>query len=196
MQVEVQEVTVSETEPVTLAEAKAFIRVNFSNEDDITEDHISAARELIESYTDRSLVEKTLKARFYDFQDWDFEEASRYRLGRLTLELPNGKHGAISSVVSVDGDGTETAVDYDTYGLEFKEIVISRQFKPSNYMHEEYHVTYAAGSGTIEKGIKVAIMRLVGEMNESRQMSVFDMSVEELPLSLRNSLKPYRRTFI
>ena len=49
------------TEPVTLAECKAYMRLSNTDEDTLISSLIKAARELIEKYTGLSLIRKTQK---------------------------------------------------------------------------------------------------------------------------------------
>ena len=49
------------TEPITLAEAKAYLKVGYDNDDDIITSMITATREHVEAFTHRSLVAKTIE---------------------------------------------------------------------------------------------------------------------------------------
>jgi len=53
--------TVTGSEGITLTEAKAFLRVDFTEDDDLITDLIGQSRDLIEQYTNRSLIDSTIK---------------------------------------------------------------------------------------------------------------------------------------
>jgi hypothetical protein len=52
--------TVTGTEPITLTEMKNYLRVDYSDDDDLITSLITAAREVIEKYCGISIVEKTV----------------------------------------------------------------------------------------------------------------------------------------
>lgn len=58
---EIQITASGSTEPVTLKEAKAFLKVDYNDSDDLIKDLITAAREQIESYCSVSLITHTVK---------------------------------------------------------------------------------------------------------------------------------------
>ena len=59
-------------EPVTLAEAKAHLRVDISDDDDLITAIIKAAREYCEEYLDRTLVHTQWTMRMDAFP-WEFK---------------------------------------------------------------------------------------------------------------------------
>lgn len=90
--IEAKQVEAAATEPVTLAEAKQWCKIEL----DITEENtlltqlITAARKQLEGYLCISLVDKTVTAVF------------RNELGNI--ELPYGPVKSITSVTDVDGN--------------------------------------------------------------------------------------------
>ena len=62
---QVEIVTDLTTEPVTLQEAKDYMRISSNAEDSLIEELITSARERIEKFTGLSLGEKTLRAYWF-----------------------------------------------------------------------------------------------------------------------------------
>lgn len=80
-------------EPVTLTEAKAHLRVDISDDDDLIAAQIMAARHYVEQWTGRKLVEQTLETRLDCFP-----------IAR-PITLPCGPVRSITSVDYIDADG-------------------------------------------------------------------------------------------
>lgn len=64
------------TEPVSLAEAKTFLRVGYSSDDQLITDLIAAARQWAEEYTGLSIIQRTVSC--------------TVMLGLIDVELPYG----------------------------------------------------------------------------------------------------------
>ena len=58
---EIQQVSESGSEPITTAEAKTYLEVDFTDDDTLIASLITTAREYIESYCNVSLTAKTIK---------------------------------------------------------------------------------------------------------------------------------------
>jgi len=109
--------------------------------------------------------------------------------------LPYGPHGAISSVVSIDDEGTETALvlntDYTVSGMEYKKIHIDNF--PGRYLK----VTYVSGYAEDECpfAISAAIMQEISLQYKNRQdpNTPSRVSVNGLTLEARQLLSPFMR---
>ena len=105
MRIEV--VTPPVNEPVSLDEAKAALKVDFTDEDDLIGTYITAAREHIEEVTGRALAEQTLRLVLDRFP-------CRYG-SDYALPLPRPPLRTVESVKYLDGDGTEQTWDPSNY---------------------------------------------------------------------------------
>jgi len=109
MQFDLQEAVTGVNEIVSLEEAKAHLRVSYSDEDTMIGRMITSARQWCEQYTQRILIDKTLTCQFYDLD------------GELRFELPYGPVDSITSVTRILSDGTEQALvsgtNYRAQGL-------------------------------------------------------------------------------
>lgn len=89
------------TEPVTVAEAKAWLRIDGSDDDASIAGLIAAARARIERATGRLMVEQTVELRLPAFS--------------AALVLPRSPVSEIMSVKYVDEAGELQTLDADTY---------------------------------------------------------------------------------
>ena len=85
-------------EPVSLTEAKLYCKISGTGDDTLISQLIKTAREQIETYTGRSLAEKTY------YVEYDKIDNGQY------INLPCMPIKSVSSVVTVDSEGTETAL--------------------------------------------------------------------------------------
>jgi len=102
-------VTAAASEPITLAEAKNFLRVDHSDDDDLINALITAARSMCEEYTRRILVTTTIDEYFDQFpkNHWDGHSNILY--------LSRGPVASISSVKYVDEIGSEQSISSSLY---------------------------------------------------------------------------------
>lgn len=102
-------VTPAAEEPITLTEAKDFLRVSNDDDDNLINALITAARQMCEEYTRRILVTTTIDEYFDKFptNSWD-------NLSNL-IYLSRGPVSAISSVKYVDEIGSEVTLTSEQY---------------------------------------------------------------------------------
>jgi len=158
------------TEPVTLQEAKDYMRISSNAEDDLIEELITSARERIEKFTGLSLGEKTLKAYWFYFH--------------IPAEIPYGPVTAINSVV----DDNDVELEYTARGLQYKTL--------EAYSTQGLTIEYEAGFAVAPKGLKLAILKQVSTDYENREnYSIYDQAYE-LSSDARRQAQPYCRNTI
>ncbi|MBB4121589.1 head-tail connector protein [Martelella radicis] len=99
-------ITPAAEEPVTLDEAKAFLRLDSSDEDALVGDLITTARDYLEMVTGLSLV--TQEWRLYR-DDWPTSGM---------VSLAHGPVTAVGAVTLYDGEGAASAVSLDRARLD------------------------------------------------------------------------------
>jgi uncharacterized phiE125 gp8 family phage protein len=122
------------TEPITLAQAKAWLRVTHTDEDAIITALITAARQICEGYISKSFVERTVTA------------IVRNDLGNV--KLPYGPVGNITYVYDVDGNEI-TGTEYTLTGVSDKRL----GYPMSSYVK----VIYTAGYSVLPQQFKTAL---------------------------------------
>lgn len=163
-------VTAPAEEPVSLAEAKLDLRVDHSDEDELIEEYITAAREHVENVTWKALVTQTLEAAF---DAWP--QGSELVLPRPPLQ-------SVASVTYTDSDGNDTVWDSANYIVDTRRkpgrIVLgygkswpTATLQPVNGIVVRYVAGYGAESA-VPALYKKAIKLLVGEMYEHREATV------------------------
>lgn len=132
--------TVSGSEPVTLAEAKAYNRVLFAVDDSTIELLITQARETLEQATNLSLIEQTINLTLDTYKD-------KYR-------LPYGPISAVTTVTVNTGLGDDPVSASDN-GLI--------KFNGTGTLKAEYE------AGGVEfQGLKIAMLEMVAFLYTNR----------------------------
>lgn len=171
------------TEPVTLAELKAWSRLDTDDEDATLTSLISAARQSAEEYTRRSFVTQawklTLDLCAQNQQWWDGVVQGPVGLlyGSLpkTIPLPKGPVQSITSVVTYDLDNTASTYPTGSYRVDTSGDRLHLNYGsiwPSNLRREgACEITYIAGYGAaaaVPNPIKQAILILASTLYEQR----------------------------
>jgi len=177
------------TEPVSVAQAKEHMRITISDDDTYISILITAAREYCESYTRRALATQTLE---YVLDQFPIKDS---------FELPMSPVQSITSIKYKDSDGDETTWDSANYILNDDYIPAKVQLAynidwPSftEYPTAAVRVRYVAGHNdsyvALPKRIYQAILILVAEMYEKRELSCSDKAYE-MPFSVKCLLDNY-----
>jgi hypothetical protein len=162
MQFVLERVTDPEFEPVTLAEMRLHLRTygDDTDEDNLLEGLITSAREWVEDYTARALVDQTwrLTINQQTFVSGDtvggFTTAPGYYAGRFDwfqrvgqIMLRKAPVLAITSFVTLDQDGAETTIDASTYQLREAASKWPRLSAKSgaNWGTGDFQITFRAG---------------------------------------------------
>tara|TARA_R110002051_G_scaffold279881_1_gene341371 strand:- start:698 stop:1288 length:591 start_codon:yes stop_codon:yes gene_type:complete len=187
---EVKVHTAPSVEPITLTEAKNYMKVDYTNDDTLIEDVlIPSAREMVEKMINKALITQTLKAYYSSFDN--------------IVDLPYAPVQSVTSVKRIQQNTTTTlTVDSDYYvqGLDDKFLLITSPyssppgFSPSDSFNgAELLVEYVAGYGTagsnVPAAIKEAIRKIVAFNYENRNE---DEAGLEIPNSAKNILNKYR----
>ena len=98
------ELTAPSTEPVSVADAKAFCRVESADEDGLFTAWIKTARQHIEQLLDRSVAEHTYKLSLDRFDD--------------TIRLPRPPVTTVTALQYIDPDGIEQTVASSNYSVD------------------------------------------------------------------------------
>ena len=155
-------------EPVSIEEAKAHLRVDIEDDDNLILNLITAARKKAETVLKRSLITQTL---IYYPDEWPDDDY---------IELPLPPLQSVTSVVYTDYAGTATTLTQNTdYVADIKKdpgrVVLDYGMTwPTTTLDvtSPIAITYIAGYGTPEDvpmPIKQAILILVSDYYENRE---------------------------
>jgi len=215
---ELKVITPPAAEPLSSAEAKLHLRVDHSTDDTLITALITAAREWVESYTGKSLVEQT---RQITLSSWPY----------APLRLHGGPVQEISSVKYLDKTGTEQTVAETVYWLTpGGEISLDYgQTWPSEQLRgpDSIAITYVTGyepvvtetevpvedgeegetetvtitdyGGNVPRQFKQAMLLLIGAWYELREgvfvgksTSISGRATPEIPFGVKEILYPLR----
>lgn len=150
-------------EPIDLAEAKLYLRVDTSADDALIEAMITAARESVERYTSRALVTQTIVEKLDSFPPFGF---------RLSYHPAQ----SITSITYKDSNGATQTLSTDVYMLDNYDVpnavvLKANQTFPTTYdEHNVVTVTYVAGEdvSAVPKPIIQAMYLLIADYYENR----------------------------
>ena len=171
-------------EPVSVAEAKAHLRIDHGDEDTVIAGLIKAAREMVESDAEISLLPQTLTWYIDAFPAWE-----------ICLRRP--PVNSITSITYLDADGTSQTLSASDYRFDG----YSRPARITPAYNEEWPDTYqvnnavtivaAAGYTSVSEVpqlAKQAIHMLVGHWYDNRETVITGTISKEIELSYRSIL--------
>ena len=159
------EATAPTSEPVTKAEAKLFARIDITDDDDLVDSLIEAARREAEIFTRRSFINTT----------WDLT------LDEFPAEilLPRSPLSSVTSITYVDTSGTTQTLTSTLYRVDTKSL--PGRITPSygntwpatqavtNAVTVKFVVGYGATAASVPEVIKTAIKMMVNDWYEHRE---------------------------
>lgn len=169
------QLTPPEDEPVSLAEAKQFLRIEHTADDAVITRAIAAAREAAEQY---------LRLVFLP-QEWKFTTGTP---NHSVLRLPVGPAQGITSVAAIDDEGEETALDEDAYRLTLDGFGVIFETLPTM---ERLAVTFEAALATDVAGVPALIKQ--GLLHHVAAMLAQREGFVPMPISAISCYQPYRR---
>lgn len=191
-------VTPPAEEPVTLAEAKLWMKVDGGDEDALISSLITTARMTAEEYTRRAFVTQTwrltLDTGARGVPDW--LTAGTYDLpvncfgGDIptAFELPRQPILSITGVTTYDGDNVAAVFAPANYSLSGTRIVLTDYWPSGLRPYGGAEITYVCGYGNaaaVPEPIKTAIKMHAQKMYDDR-------TVCDLPGGCERLLRQYR----
>ena len=150
---EIKIITPPAVEVLTLAEAKAFCRIDGIDDDATIQNLIVACRKEAERITNRAFITQTIMAEWSRMFDYVF--------------LPRPPHQLIVSVETYDGSAWQTlsSSGYRQTGLNCFRIDVNRTFSTTAWSENPFRVQFVAGEGDddehIDERIKPAILDMI-----------------------------------
>ncbi len=207
-------VTGPTVEPITTANAKAWLRVDSSSDDTLIDALVATARRHVENYTGKALISQTWAYWLDRFPPgggatpwWDGVRqgavSSLYQSEARHIEIPKGPVSALTSVSTFDLDDVETALSASTdYRLddsgEIQRVVLRdgavwpTELRESKAIKVLFVAGYGATAASVPDPLIVAMKMLLAHWYENREAVVTGTTATELPLSVKVLLDPYR----
>lgn len=184
-------------EPVSLAQAKKHLRVDFDDDDDEISELITVARLRAESHLDRAFVTQT-----WDYSIEAFPLVTNddllWKRVQNAIVVPKARLQSVASVKYVDWNGdTQTLVEGTNYlsrtgdpGAVYP-FPVTRVWPYTRYQLDAVTVRVVLGYGDaaddVPATVRHAIKLLIGHYYENRE-AVADAGLAEIPLGVRNLL--------
>ncbi len=210
-----QLLTVPTIEPITTTEAKAFLRVDDSDEDSLIDALIKSARKYTENFIDKALITQTWVMWMDGFPRtrnrgsaepwWDgVREGAISSLHNKVLReifIPKAPLQSITSVITIDPEDAETtfsAVNYivDIYSPRGRIVLRDGGVWPSDLREANaVKITFITGYGdaasAIPDDIITAMKQLIAHWFEHRE-AVSESSMTEVPMTVKLLLDSYK----
>lgn len=184
----VRVVEAPDEEPVSLARAKAHLRVDIDDDDDLIAAQISAARAMAENFLHRALVTQTRELVLDCFP-----------VSSIPLLFP--PIGEVESIIYTDGAGAEITLDDARYQVDafsspgriwpaYGYTWPSTRLLSLNNVKVRYTCGYGAAAD-VPPDIVAAILLTLGSLYENREDVVVGTTSAKLPLSAESLLLPH-----
>ena len=190
-------ITAPTVEPISLSLAKAQLRVSHSNDDDLIEFYIRAAREYCDGpsgFLGRALVTQTWRLTLDEFPDNE-------------IKIPLPPLQSVSSVVYDDSAGNEQTIDQDSYFVDSASEpgwIVPVDTWPTplesiNVVRIDFVAGYApdnSGSpidytANIPANVRQAMMLLIGNWMEHREANITD-TINQIPFGVDILLRRHK----
>lgn len=176
------------TTAISLAEAKAFLRVDsdYDDDDSYITSLIGVATNVVEQFTRRRLITQTYNIYYDEFPPY--------------MDLQVGNVASVTHVKYYDTDNTLQTLDTSQYDVDIR-VKPGRIYQaedgnfPDTYVRaNSVEVEFVVGSSAsdVEDAIKQAMYIVIGRYYENRQDVVTGTIASELPLMVEHLLTPYR----
>lgn len=181
------------SEPLTLADAKAHLRQDITDDDTYISSLISAARAHVENWIGRRLVTQT----------WDLARDD-FPVGAREITIPYGPVQSISSITYLDSGGNSIVLDpslylLDTYGISARCYPVYTKIWPlTRYERNAVIIRYVTGYGAaaaVPANIVHAMKMLISHWYENREIAV-DSRVNVIPQTVEALLSSEREAWL
>ena len=163
--------TKSEKSVLNLDEVKNYLKIDFSEDDELLSNFIDTAQCQCETFINKSLTERVLVYSLYNYRD--------------TILLPYSPINLIESVIGIGLDGSQEEVE--NYTLDsVGDILIFNGLKKYYRLDIEYSAGYKT-SESIPVDLKQAMLMHIARMYEDRT------GYSQLPINSMNIYRKYKQ---
>ncbi|MDY6960316.1 MAG: head-tail connector protein [Pseudomonadota bacterium] len=177
--------------PVTLAEAKAHLRVLYDHDDDTITALIAAATGLLDGR--HGILGRALVT-----QSWEFRLNGFPHCAKLELPLPPLR--SVTSVKYIDPAGDEQTLSTDDYVVDAATYVgqirlgYEKAWPATRCEDHAVRIIFAAGFGAgseVPMALRQAMLLMIGHWYANRE-AVSETSLSEVPMAAKWLFAPYR----
>jgi uncharacterized phiE125 gp8 family phage protein len=191
-------ITPPAVEVFTLAQAKAHLRVDFTDEDALIQALIVAARQYAEGpsgFTGRAFVEQTWELVIDEFPDAE-------------IKIPMPPLQSVTSIKYDDGAGDEQTLDPSLYYVDDVSepgwvVPITSGWPTTLDAINAVRIRFVAGydadassppdlTANVPGNIRSAMLLIIGSLYEHREANIVGVSASHLPMGVEHLLRPHR----
>ncbi len=176
-------------EPISLADAKTYLRVSGTEDDSLIETLIAAARVHVETLTRRALIT----------QDW--RKILDCWPEKRQVELPLGPIQSLVAVRTFDDDGTPTELPLTQFVPETNsapaKVLLPKQ-APNTQLRAiasieiDYRVGYGATADAVPQDLRQSLLSLIGHWYQNREAVLMAGSGAIVPHGFDALISNYR----
>ena len=187
-------------EPLSLAEAKEWLRLDTTDEDDLVSALIVSARLIVEASTRRVLLTQTWRLALDRWPRDPFDD-EWFGAGRKTIEVPFAPFQRVAQISVVNASGAAVVVSPSAYGVDAapdraRIYFLSAPPKPAPPL-AGIAIDVVAGYGdqpvSVPEPLRLAVRLLVSRWFENRGDVEADAAADRLPGPVGALVAPYRR---
>lgn len=174
-------------EPVSLAEAKAFLKVDDDAEDGLIATLIGAARLHVEGVTGKALLAQSWRVVLDDWPE------------NRVVKLPVSPLIAVTEISATDGNGASHEIALGQFGSEPDRLIVPRVVvgMPALQERQGIEIDYVAGFGTepeeVPADLRQALLGLVAHWHEHRDAVIVAGAGSVVPLGFDRLLAAHKR---
>jgi hypothetical protein len=192
--------------PITLAEAKSFLRIDTSDEDALINTLIGAARDFAEEYTGRTLINTTYKLSLDGFIEDQVPikeglyQAPYMNFYKRYIPLARPPLSSVTSVKTFTDDDTESTFASSKYYVDTQRnpgriVLRDGETWPTDLrVANAIEITYVAGYGSatsdVPQAIKVGMREHITYLYEHR--GEVEPNLANFPILAKQLYQPYR----
>ena len=192
-------------EPITAAQLKEHLRLDPDSDDSEMDSYIKVSREFVENYTNRSLINRTLKISIDGVTDVDVPLWEGMRVGpdislrKRSIALPRPPVVSVTSVTTFDDNDNSAIMNASKYYVdtarEPAQIILrnGETWPTALRVGNAIEIIYIAGYGTsatsVPESLRLAIKQYATYLYEAR--GEFEGNNQQPPQTVRMLLQPY-----
>jgi uncharacterized phiE125 gp8 family phage protein len=184
-------VTAPTTEPITTADAKAHLRVDISDDDDLIDALVIAARRRVEHVTWRALLTQTWKVVLDAFPADDELRIPRPPLQEIDSIKYTPKNGSLTTFSS-DNYIVDTDSEPGRVVLKSGESWPGDTLQIVNGVEIQFDAGYGDEASDVPEDLILAMKLMIGHWYENREDVVLGTVARSIPLGAEMLLWPYR----
>lgn len=178
------------SEPISSSEAKLHLRVDHSSDDTLIGVLIKAAREIVESHTNRSLITQTRVIKLDNFPCFD------------TIRLTHGPVQSVTSIAYSDEDDASQTLSSSLYWTDLDSniprIVVKNSWPGTYDKPNAVTITYVSGYGDdstdVPAPLRQAMLLILSHLYENRSNVIVSgtaIGAIEIPFGAMVLMNPY-----